>query len=310
MTTTAGALATVALSAALLAAACDDSSSGDTTSGSGGGQATAGWGEGGCSTCVRDACSSEVATCKADAGCASWLRCLEACPIAEGGDADPTCEATCPVDGTVAAEGRDAIVTCRRSGAGQACAECGIGTTTSTGTGGSGPALCTMPAAVDQTCQVAGTDMPCEACIQEECCDSYRAVFGSGPTADLAQCWLACPDDDGDCANGCYADYPDGVQGFGDYRACTEVNCEATGKCPSQHDTECLTCQRTECTCELAACHADVECHTTVECLSNCPALDTGCGKACVDAHPNGAGVFELLGVCSSQNCVDHCATN
>jgi len=298
------ALGAMSLATVMFATACGDDTGDGTASGSGaGGSAGQKFGGGGCDTCIRGACSAEISTCGSDAGCAAWLACLQACPIGPSGDADATCEATCLVDGTVAAEGRDAIVACRRSGAGASCAECGAAPTSSTSTGG--PGVCTMPAIVDQTCGPSGAE-GCNACLYDECCDSIRDVFGSGPAADLVTCWLACPDDDGDCANDCYADHPDGIQGFGNFRACAQVNCYETGLCPSPRDNACSTCQRTECNCEVANCHADVSCHQIYECFANCE--DGACAAGCPAKYPDGQTLYDNMSVCTAQHCVTLCA--
>jgi hypothetical protein len=141
-------------------------------------------------------------------------------------------------------------------------------------------------------------------CQFEKCCDSVDAVFNdAGPTMDLANCWLDCTTPE--CEVACYEKYADGIVGFGGYEACVAVNCTAVGMCKSS--SQCLICQYTQCPQELANCKTNEDCASIYPCLGTCATGDTACGKACVTKHPGGAQLYDLLGVCTAQNCIDMC---
>src|SRR4051812_24804354 len=116
----------------VLAAACGSSapsgqagSSAASTSGAGGGPSLYGTSE--CGLCVEQtACVSQVNACKGDPGCATYLDCLDACPLGSTGDADTMCEKACPaISGSAGQSAKEALIACRTSGPGATtCTAC------------------------------------------------------------------------------------------------------------------------------------------------------------------------------------------
>jgi len=277
--------------------------SGPGSGGSGGGGGVT-YGTSDCGTCVAmTACSTERGACDAEPSCASWLGCLNGCPPAAGGDADPVCEAACPeVAGSTALALKDAFQGCR-AGAGASCAACGRTPPDGGGGGGAGGQTCEPPAFLTQQCAASSEADPCIKCNFEECCDSVDAVFyDPGPVKDLADCWLDCQT--AACEEDCYGQFPDGIVGFGEYSACVFNNCNATGACTSS--SGCGLCQYQECGCELANCLTNVECALSRACLTTCNG-DVACGQACFAAHPEAAALNDALGTCSALKCVQAC---
>jgi hypothetical protein len=269
----------------------------------GGGDGGAGDGSFGdslCYACLGGACGEAFAACEQDPGCAGWLSCLEACPVGEDGDADAACEAACPADGTATVAARDGVVACRGEVRGLSCTACGPAAGSGGAGGGDVTPICELPAIAEQQCAEVENENDCYRCNYDACCDSADLVFG-GAAGELGDCWLECETTECDAA--CFEAYPDQVDEFAGYQACLTVNCLATDRCGTSG--ACALCQNHECTCELAACQADLECFLLLDCAGRC---DTpGCAQGCIDARPEGAAAFDALLVCTSQRCVDQC---
>ncbi len=253
--------------------------------------------------CISSACKSQISACNGDPTCASYLACLDGCPVTSSGDVDPACVAQCPpVSGLAGTDAKDAFDACRQQAAGASCAKC-VGGMDGGGTGGAGgAAACQPPAALMQQCPAStGTDA-CGKCQYERCCDSVNQVFNGGPATDFANCVQACTDLA--CVQACATKYPNGVQGFGEYEGCAYVECSATGACATD---QCGACSYKNCGCELASCESDPGCFLILECESYC--TTTTCAKACVTNATGAASaqLAETYAVCVSQRCITAC---
>ncbi|MFO0556043.1 MAG: hypothetical protein U0271_47130 [Polyangiaceae bacterium] len=282
--------------------ACGDSGSGG--AGGGGGQSAAYAGTK-CEQCDKTACASERDACAADASCAGYLTCLSKCGLADNQDAEPSCEADCAAAHGTSAALLDAFRTCRAGADCSASADTQCDRAAVGGGGGAGgAALCESPAYLDQTCPASTEPDACFKCNYEKCCDSVDEIFGTGPAADLTQCWLQCASGDSACEKACFDQYPDGVDGFGKWWACSNVQCgEPDGPCTVSN--QCNQCQYDSCECEYAACEGEPECFLAFYCFSICD--DTACLESCQAEHPTGLEAMNSLIVCVSQRCGSVC---
>lgn len=258
------------------------------------------YGASACGTCVAAACSTAIATCNGDPTCAAHLTCLDACVVTATGDADPACEAACPApSGSAGTSAQAGLTTCRTQGAGAACGACGVAD------GGSdASAACVANPVLKQTCAASTQPNPCNKCQFEKCCDSVKKVFDGGPATDFGDCFLACAAHDIVCYGECEKKYPTGIKGFGEYQACLEVNCQATGAC--QVSSKCAECEFQKCGCELTNCKVDPSCLHINECVGSC---DTpSCAAKCTDAMPAASvALYNSLSICTTQKCLDVC---
>jgi hypothetical protein len=185
--------------------------------------------------------------------------------------------------------------------------ECGGGATDS-GTGGSagGDGVCKLPSIVDQTCSAFTNDDKCLECQFVECCASVDSVFNEpGVTKNLADCWFDCADDDDQCRDDCFDQYPEGINGFAGYEVCVGINCRKPDACTGG---ACSSCQYENCGCDMANCLMDPACYRSFKCLGTCAANDAACAAACPDKYPEGKQLYQRLQTCSTQNCTSVCA--
>lgn len=280
------------------AAACSSKSGGTTSTGttSGSGGATSTYATSCLGMCVSTACKAQIDACNGDPTCSLYFGCLEKCPVAASGDVDLSCVAQCPsVSGSAGTTAKNALDACREQAAGADCASCGAGT-------GGAASGCPSSPALNQQCSASTQSMPCIKCQYEHCCDSVDKVFNGGPATDFADCWQMC--NDLACVKACATQYPDGVQGFGEYDACLRVECEGPGICTTMNT--CAKCAYQKCACEYAACKTDPDCFLIIECQNFC--TTPACTKACIDnASGPGADLAKTYGVCAAQRCISEC---
>jgi hypothetical protein len=72
-------------------------------------------------------------------------------------------------------------------------------------------------------------------------------------------------------------------------------------------DNACATCSDTECCDDGEACGADAECLALAKCVATCAQDDETCYEACYTAHPDGAALFSIVGVCGAHKCTTEC---
>jgi hypothetical protein len=162
---------------------------------------------------------------------------------------------------------------------------------------------CVANPVLNQTCAPSSQTSACIKCNYEKCCDSVKKVFDGGPATDFGNCWLACADGDYPCVSACEKKYPDGIQGFGEYFACTAVNCMATGACSAR---PCSLCADKNCQCELTNCRVDAGCFDIMECNAGCTTV--ACASACTANHPQTSiDLYKTVAVCTAEKCVSVC---
>ena len=257
-----------------------------------------------CATCDATSCQAERDSCGAEPECAAYLDCLGGCPLAASGDADPACESGCRAVTEPSAEAALSVFdSCRKTGAGATCTECGR-----SGEGGSGGAggQCTPPALLTQQCTPKG-ETSCTNCVASDCCDSVDAV-SHGEGAQVFNCVDGCGGD-GPCLDACYDAHPGGVAAFAGLQACSYVNCGAPeGPCGIK--TNCNQCRWSDCACEASRCYADASCFRLDECFGHCPPNDVDCANGCYAMYPDAQPLLSAMGVCLLNRCADQCGGN
>jgi hypothetical protein len=283
----------------LLAAACSSDSLDEPSSEQGGSAGSAGlagsgsetpsFGESECGQCVATECSAERSVCSAEPGCASYVSCLEACPVAGGGDVESVCEAACSRPEAGAAKSAlDDYVACRK---GASCAACA---SPATGAGGSpgGTGI------LGQQCEPSPLANACLKCIAESCCDTEAAYDGSSAAQELDDCVDAC--EDVPCQQTCFEQWPAEAQTVLDHDACNAMKCGTPEACSSSDGLLCLI---THCADLYVDCYADLACFMLKECRLACN-LDSACTDACDEAAPASAvAKYERYGLCLSNEC-------
>lgn len=269
-------------------------SGGASTGGSAGADAGAGWAVSACGVCVESTCATEVTQCEAEPSCANFIGCLEACPVGANGDADPTCEAACPVPTEGAGQTAvQSFLTCRAQ---SNCAPCGGGNSDA---GSKHPIL-------SQQCSPA-TTLGCAKCEDENCCDTYAACAGDADCQAIKNCLKACTDPVSQCFADCFAANPggNGKQLTLDRFACIDVLCAVP--C-SEITLPCDFCFREKCANTLAACDVDESCYLGTLCISECGGNQT-CVQGCVAQVPGpSVDILNAFLNCSINECDAECS--
>lgn len=271
--------------AGLALAACPDTtelpSDDDTGTGGQGGAQTL-YADSPCGLCVGEACASQVAACAAEPECASALECLYACPIDATGNADPACEAACPVptsDGPAGALA--ALTTCRASGDGASCEACGV--------------VPTGHPLLNQTCGEPVSADACTACEEEHCCETRC----NGPCQGYITCMQGCGGEVS-CQDGCAAAHVEGVAEFGRWLACQLPHCR--DYCQSLIPGPCLECGLVHCADEYADCFGNASCYLRFWCGFNCDSH--ACYQACDAKYPEANALMGAWLLCVGDNCL------
>jgi hypothetical protein len=90
--------------------------------------ATSAFGESACGLCIFASCDTEVTNCKANAACAPYLNCIDACETSASGAVDQTCAGRClNASAGGSSSTISAVSTCMTSGPGASCTACGGG---------------------------------------------------------------------------------------------------------------------------------------------------------------------------------------
>jgi hypothetical protein len=274
-------------------AACPDSVTDDGAGGrsetpsAGGGGAAPSWGTSACGSCVEKACASSVTTCAADPGCAAWLECVRACPLADGDLAAGCAQSCTPPTSASGIAAEKAFTQCRLFGAGATCADCGG----AGGAGGGHPIL-------DQICSPSTAPDACDKCQAESCCQTP-----CGAACDeVIACGKACPD--WACREKCFTGNPEGFLEIRTWLACATALCHVA--CPNVVKiTGCMQCAVDECPEPFADCWADANCFLNFFCGRACPDFDAACQAECDKKHPT--GLFEAFLLCAAERCPARC---
>lgn len=267
---------------------------GSSSQGAGGGGT---WGDGACGACVRDACSTQVDGCLADPECPAYLECLDACPVTETGDVDPSCQSACPRgNGTESLRAAAAIDACRDPGPGADCEACGVRDRTGV------PDLPEL----HQTCPASGDPNACFVCQDESCCDTIAACSAEPDCLAYKECIRT---DTGDNPlYDCGLAHPQGLELFAPGYVCAEYHCAIeTPGCTKAERDACFTCLYDVCGKEWAALTRFPEGFLLGWCIGACDVGDTACDDACYDLYPGARDEALQLGECLLAGCTGEC---
>jgi hypothetical protein len=286
------------LLAGVIQAACSSSSdSGSGGSSGSGGQpdAGAGFGQSACGTCVKTACQNELGACSNDPGCASFVACLDACPVDTDGNVLKSCAIGCPTpSSSVGQSARAAFESCRATGAGAACPACGV----DSGTVDAGKPE--NPILADQDC-APSQSTGCIKCYEEKCC-KLRSCLDDADCSALASCVAGCSAG-WDCESKCYEAHPQSTVKYAEYYGCVSIFCPGSDADCTTETNQTLACiVVNECRQQYADCYANESCYLIVQCALDCNG-ETACIEACKSAHPDGIDGWGAMIVCWEQKC-------
>jgi hypothetical protein len=285
-------LGVLGVAGVIAAVACGEAVPVNTSGAGGSGER---YGNSECGECALDACGAALAECDADPGCAAYLACLKECPVAADGDADPECEAACPVaEGTTTAEAVARMRYCRESGdGGLLCPPCGKTQQTDP---------CLM-----QSCGPSEETNPCYKCDDENCCELFEAYLANPEAQALLLCLQACGNDDF-CHFDCYDMHPDGVADVGARMSCLGILCGV--ECGSAGNP-CNDCTKAKCPSQEIQCGKNADCFLIRVCEVECELLGgepAACIETCLAQHPNGVDAFYSLVACVAEECLNVCS--
>lgn len=247
-----------------------------------------------CRACLAETCAGSEMACNGEPACASYLTCLDACPVDEQGALDAECARACrlPQDAEVEALALH-VSDCRDRGYGAGC--------------GCSSAR-TLPPLLQQVCPASTSENACHACEDERCCETKQACLADDDcTAFLAcldQCSLsssaACNVDCGDL-------YPEGYELFVTRNACVSFRCGAPSECGNDEPDPCVQCWYERCWDELLACDMSSACQRMSSCSVACGAGE--CRDSCDVSDPAAAALRDAFLSCATARCVSECAT-
>jgi hypothetical protein len=244
-----------------------------------------------CRACQAEACATPEADCASEAGCARYLDCLDACPVATDGGVEGDCQARCemPEAASLAILAR-AVAACRESGHALEC-PCGERAV--------GIDL------LDQQCPDSQDPNGCYECEDENCCETYAACHEDEQCTGYMACLKACPKSFGQCQVDCASEYPEG-EALGRRRTtCVLLRCAEGEQCGEGPLDPCVACINLRCTEEYAGCQLSLPCVRVDTCATQCDTPE--CYQACYEADPEGALPFQILVGCSVSRCASEC---
>lgn len=254
-----------------------------------------------CASCIEEACADSLSACANDASCASFWACMNDCPLnAEGGPTDG-CQARCAADNP--GDSRKDILACWGAGNGAAC-PCGDPSDPDNPTGN---------ADFSQECAASNEDMPCWACEDEKCCDSYAACTADQACLDYVACLKDCSATEWSaaCAAECMELHADGLDTAAPRMACLELHCWTTDACLTEEPDDCESCWRQNCASTYINCAADPECYQLDNCMLSCVEGDepfADCAAACKSSYsPEVVAAFDDFFVCAEILCPIEC---
>ena len=244
-----------------------------------------------CGQCVAQACTNEETACAGDPQCAKYLSCLQGCSLDATGNADPSCEGSCPAPSSVGSL-KDDLTRCRSTGPGAACSACG----TIVDAGGDASDF------LHQSCAPTSAANPCAKCKQEHCCQTVDVCIKDPDCTALTLCMASC--NTANCRNDCLSAHPTGAQKYAPNQACFGIQCSGPTAC--KNAGACLTCVVTQCRTAYANCVGDATCFMLFECFASCNGI-VPCANACYAKYPSATSTFDTFVTCQSNLCVNSC---
>ena len=260
--------------------------------GSGSGGAGAGFGSGPCYACVSTACSFAVGACQSEPSCVAYLECVQKCPVAADGDAEPVCEHACPKpEGSAATKAQQDLTECRLKGEGAKCVACGVEQTA------------THPA-LNQQCNASTKTKPCSKCLDKKCCEVAKTCAFNNSCVQLNDCTSTCGGDPS-CNQACADKHSDGLADLLPLWGCVAYHCATA--CGG--GDACVECAAKECTNTWIACNTDPVCWKLGVCVAGCDSMDLlPCVKACRDAAtPEALAANDTMLLCREHSCSGVC---
>lgn len=271
-----------AIVAALSAVACPSEVEGPgPDTGGGGGAEPLSWRESDCGQCVEEACASAITNCEGEPECANYVECLRACPVVEGQDAEPACEASCTMPMEAAAEGaRKALQNCRTMGPGVECEACGR--------------MSESHPLLSQACVASTAVDTCERCEEERCCETRC----DADCQDYVTCMQGCQ---GllTCEESCQTTFSEGAKKTGSWLGCQTALCPV---CGGLVPGMCFQCALDNCPNTFAACFDDSSCFLRFLCGRNCDSAS--CYDACDERYREADALFSAFLFCVGESCL------
>jgi hypothetical protein len=282
----------------VLGGACssDGGGGGNGTPDSGSPDTGAGFGSSSCGTCVAQACSNERAACLSDPGCATFMTCLEGCPVAANGNVDSSCASACPSPSSSSGQtAKTSFETCRATGAGASQCPCG-GVDAGVVDSGKPP----NPILDDQNCSPS-TSNGCSKCFDDHCCKLQDTCLGNADCTALANCVGNCTG--WACESKCYQDHPTSTVKYAQYYGCVAIFCPGDDADCEHSTNQTLNCiVINECRNAYADCYANEACYLIVSCAIECNG-DVSCIDTCKTQNPDGVDLWGAMTLCWEQKC-------
>jgi len=201
----------------------------------------------------------------------------------------------------VAEAALSALRSCRKTGAGAACVECGGAPPDAAADAGS--TGCSAHPLLCQQCGGSSETEQCPRCEDEKCCETHAACQADA----VCNAYRTCLVDD--CKSGslvgcidfCEQRLPGGYAKFARRLACVTMNCLYECQAPDQPEPE-VVCLRDHCTREYVDCELVGDCSLLSLCIGTC-AGSSICIDQCKGSYPDGVERFGLLERCAIAQC-------
>ena len=258
------------------------------------------YGRSACGTCVAKACDSSGAACASDAGCAGYLECINACPLASSGDILPSCASHCELPSASSSEKlAEAFAACETASAGS-CSSCGVPVKDA---GPDGEDVAPIP---HESCSPSTLTDPCGNCQETKCCTTAAAVVANSEATAFAECISDCAGSGSSapsCVAACAKTHASGVPAFLSYYACSEYNCIGATACDV---SACDQCSSAQCGALKAECFEDEDCYLLDACEGDVNG-SMAAYVACESAFPSAMTLHGKYGQCILANCSTSC---
>jgi hypothetical protein len=241
-----------------------------------------------------------MSDCQTDAECAQYLDCLLRCPVDEHGNADASCEQSCPAGTSPeATELQSSLRTCRIYGAGFDCMACAV----------------SVSAIVQQECPAhAPAPTACRQCYWDHCCRTWDACYAEGVNPDcdaLAICIMACSTSYEPCVQACFGAHRDSVTTLLRQQACGLSLCAADQPdCNIGLRDACDSCLYGECQSSFVLLLSTADGYLAWLCMADCGssgAPGTQCVDDCINAYPAVDAAVSAWAECIDINCSTSC---
>jgi hypothetical protein len=260
-----------------------------------------------CASCLANECSAEISACQSDPGCATYIGCVNACPIDNNDVIDPACDLGCtPEDSSEATRAQAELYVCRNYGPGTTCTSCPDQVPSQPAETQEGT-VCTQYPPPDPP-------NPCRECFWESCCETWNACYAPGvnPECDaLATCIAECGAPFEDCAQACMDAHPSAIDTLFDHVECAIENCpfDAPDCDPALWENECQACVYGTCGPEYTALNAIPDGYLLNLCIRDCNTApdNIACLEACFAGHPEGEYAGYVWAECIAYYCEADC---